>query len=414
MLGLFLFFGILTRPAQGGEGDSIAHKAESSEAMAPAPTEFDAGEEVSLDQAHRGDLYLAGRTVKVNKPVHGDLVAAGETIELKDRVGEDLMVSGRKVSISGRVDDDIRSFAAEVDIEGTVVGDLIVFGGELRIHDGAKVQGMLKVYGGEVKLAGTVEGDVDIAGGKFEHQGTVKGDLRLRTGSSVIGGTVMGKSFMATRSLEMQEGAAFHDHVKYWRRKGEVDLSPYMKDGEAELDPALKDQVMGDVGWTVLLFGFWMAWTIYILSAALILFLLNYFLTRSFKRAGIALEHLGKSLGFGALYVIGLPLLCIILLLTVIGAPIALVGGTIWGLSMLFTHLLSAVVVTHWIQVRYNKAWDRTYLFLVSLVLYVVIKALSLIPFIGFLFSILLVLACYGALLLARRALFTNRPMVRI
>ncbi|MFB6259056.1 MAG: hypothetical protein ABEH38_10200, partial [Flavobacteriales bacterium] len=141
---------------------------------------------------------------------------------------------------------------------------------------------------------------------------------------------------------------------------------------------------------------------------------LNFFLTRSFKRAGIAMEHLGKSLGYGALYVFGVPVGSLVLAFTVIGAPIALVTGTIWGLSMLFTHLLSAVVITHWLNARYNKAWDRTYLFLISLVIYIAIKGISVIPFIGWLFAIFIVVASFGALLLARRARFSNRPMVRL
>ncbi len=375
---------------------------------------FKAGSEVKIDQAHETDLYIAAGKIDVGAPSLHDLVLAGGKVKVTDSVGADLMVSGGEVNIKGDVGDDIRIFGGEVRIKGNVGDDLLVFGGEIEIQENAVVKGMLKVYGGSVTLDGKVLGDVDVAGGDLKHNGAIEGDMDLRTGRSVIAGTVKGKSLIATRNLQVKEGAAFHEDVKYWREKGKVDLSSYMKGGEADLDPALKNKVMGDVGWSVLLFGFWFAWVIYILSGALILFLLNYFLTRSFKRAGIALEHLGKSLGYGALYVFGTPIGTLILALTLIGAPIALVTGTIWGLSMLFTHLLSAVVITHWLNVRYNKAWDRLYLFLVSLLIYIALKGISLIPIIGWLFAIFIVVASFGALLLARRALFTNRPMLRL
>jgi cytoskeletal protein CcmA (bactofilin family) len=350
----------------------------------------------------------------VEANVAKDLLIAGGTVNVRGEVGEDLMISGGEIHIEGDIGDDVRVFGGEMNVSGKIEGDLLVFGGDIRIEESAEIRGMLKVYGGSVFLAGKVQGGGDVSGGEFVHKGHIGGDLRGRTGRTHIAGRIDGKSILASRTLDLSKGAVFEGDVRYWRRNGEIELEPYLNGSEAVMDPALKGQVMGDVGWTTLMFGFWAAWIIYILSAALILFLLNFLLTRSFKRAGIALEHLGKSLGFGALYVIGTPIAVIILLLTVIGAPIALVAGSIWGLSMLFTHLLSAVVITHWLKVRYNKAWDRAYLFLVSLGIYLVIKGVSLIPIIGWIVSLILVMASFGAILLARRALFTNRPMVRL
>ncbi|MFB6257510.1 MAG: hypothetical protein ABEH38_02365 [Flavobacteriales bacterium] len=377
-------------------------------------TDFQIGSEVKVEKEAKEDLYIAGGEIHVNEKIGGDLTVAGGKVNISDSVGQDLLVSAGELRMDGEVGDDIRIVGGRIEIKGTVGGDLLVFGGNIHLEEKSQVKGMVKVFGGSLTIEGVVEGKVELAGGKLDHRGRIEGDLKTQTGHSLLSGKVEGESILATRTLDLKQGASFHGDVHYWRRKGEVDLSPYMKGGTATLDPALKHKVMGDVGWTVILFGFWLAWLIYILSAALILFLLNYFLTRTFQRAGIAMEHIGKSLGFGALYVFGVPIASILLLLTVIGAPIALVLGTLWGLSMLFTHLLTAVVITHWLKVKYNKAWDRIYLFLVSLGIYMVIKGLSLIPILGWLFSLFIVLVCFGALLLARRALFTNRPMVRI
>lgn len=375
---------------------------------------FEMGSEVNIDSDREGDLYLAGGKVNVEAKVGEDLLIAGGRIDVEGDVGADLMVSGGEMVLKGSVEDDIRVFGGDIRIEGDAGGDLLVFGGNVKLEKGSSIEGMLKVYGGSVILKGKVKDNADVAGGDFEHRGMVAGELKLRTGHATIGGVVNGQSVLASRTLHFEKGAELRDDVHYWRRKGEIDLSPYIEDGEAILDPALKHKVMGDVGWTVLFFGFWMAWAIHLVSAALILFLLNFFLTRSFQRAGIAMEHLGKSMGYGALYLFGTPLATLLLLFTLIGAPIAIVTGTLWGLSLLFTHLLSAAVVTHWLKVRYNKAWDRAYLFLVSLGVYAVIKLISQIPIFGSIFSLLIVISCFGALILARRALFTNRPMLRI
>ncbi len=398
---------LLCLPLGVSAGDSIPNRSSGN-------TGFKAEQEVAVDKHHKGDLYLAGKRIEVDAPVDGDLIAAGKDIRVTGKVHSDLMAAAQKIELSGSVGDDMRSFASELKVSGRITGDLLVFGGELELTDGSVVEGLLKVYGGKVTLEGTVKGNVDIAGGELDHRGTIEGDLKARTGLSTIQGDIGGKSILASKTLKVKDGASFQGDVKYWRRKGKVDLGPYLKGGESDLDPALKDRVMGDVGWSALLFGFWIAWSIYILSSALVLFLLNHLLTRSFQRAGIALVHIGKSLGYGALYVFGLPIASLLLLITLIGAPIGLVAGMLWGLSMLFTHLLSAVVITHWLKMRYNKAWDRTYLFLVSLLIYFVLKGISTIPILGALFSIFIIMACFGAILLARRALFTNRPMVRI
>lgn len=377
-------------------------------------TGFKAGGELTVSEADSGDLYLTGGRVDVECDVQGDLLVAGGNVSVDGHVQEDLMISGGEIEVNGGVGDDLRAFGGTIRIDSDVEGDLLVFGGELVVAEGATVNGLLKVFGGEVRVDGDVKGNAHLSGGELEHRGTVGGDLRIRSGKAELAGRVDGKSNIAARQLMVREGASFGNDVRYWRKAGEMELASYIEDGDAILDPALENKVLGDLDWGVLLFGFTLFWIIYVLSAALILFLLNFFLTRTFKRAGIAMEHTTKSLGFGALYLFGLPIACMILLVTVIGAPIALVGGTLWGLSILFAHLLSATVITHWLKVRYNKAWDRIYLFLISLVIYIAIKGLAMIPILGWLFSIFIVLVSFGALLLARRAIFTNRPMVRL
>lgn len=377
-------------------------------------TGFQGGDEVTISEADSGDLYLAGGEVSVKSDVDGDLLIAGGEVSVDGDVSQDLMISGGSIEVKGKVGDDLRIFGGTSQIKNDVQGDLLVFGGKLQIEEGAVVHGMIKVYGGEIRLDGEAKGKVDVAGGDFEQNGSVGGQLRVRSGKTRIAGPVEGKSFLATRELSVGNGAAFSNDVHYWRESGELDLSPYMESGEAILDVGLKGQAMSDFNWGYVLFGVTVFWIVYLLSATLMLFLLNFLLTRTFQRAGIAMEHFTKSLGFGALYLFGLPIACLILMITLVGAPIALVGGTVWGLSILFAHLLTAVVVTHWIKVKYNKGWDRTYLFLVSLAIYVLVKLMNLIPILGFLLSLILVMASFGALYLGRRALFTNKPMLRL
>jgi hypothetical protein len=85
--------------------------------------------------------------------------------------GEDRVVTGGHVTIEkGDTVGDVTVLGGSLDVKGEVEGDLAVFGGSVRIHDGAHVHGDAAVIGGALNVddGATVDGDVGVIGGSLK------------------------------------------------------------------------------------------------------------------------------------------------------------------------------------------------------------------------------------------------------
>jgi cytoskeletal protein CcmA (bactofilin family) len=84
---------------------------------------------------------------------------------------EDRAVFGSKLVVAREeVVNDLSVFGGKADLHGTVQGDVLVMGGSLKVHDGARVYGDVGVLGGKLELesGARVDGDLSSAGGHIE------------------------------------------------------------------------------------------------------------------------------------------------------------------------------------------------------------------------------------------------------
>lgn len=97
--------------------------------------------------------------------------------------GEDRMVAGSSVIISRHeLVRDLTVVGGNVDIRGIVTGDLAVMGGSATLRSGAQVEGDVEVVGGKLKLEddAVVRGDVAVTGGRLDRGSgsTILGELQ--------------------------------------------------------------------------------------------------------------------------------------------------------------------------------------------------------------------------------------------
>lgn len=121
---------------------------------------------IGPDETHEGDLEASAGTVVVEGTVDGDLIANGGSVTVTGNVTGDLTVNAGTVIIGGHVD-----------------GELTATGGDVRIRDGATVQGPVEIHGGAVTIDGTIEGDTRIEGETLTvgPTATIDGDLDHQT-----------------------------------------------------------------------------------------------------------------------------------------------------------------------------------------------------------------------------------------
>lgn len=136
------------------------------------------GESVVVQEA-TDDLYAAGGEVQVLAPVNGDAVLAGGTVSVSGDVQDDLIAAGGDVSFSGKVGDDARLAGGSVKVTGAVAGHAVMAGGEIHVEAGSSIGEWAWLAGSQVVMAGNVGGELKVAAGTVELRGQVNGNAEL-------------------------------------------------------------------------------------------------------------------------------------------------------------------------------------------------------------------------------------------
>jgi cytoskeletal protein CcmA (bactofilin family) len=349
------------------------------------------------------DLYLAGGKVVVSEPASGDLVAAGGSLIINGPVGADLQIAGGSLLVNAPVADDLRAAGGDLVLSSTVGGDLVVFGGDVTIPAGAVIEGDAVIGAGNLHLGGTVRGDLLVQAGTMDITGTVMGSVKLYATDRInINGSIQGDIVFAGPTVNLGPAARFDKDVSYWREDGEMNFGQVPVGGQTRFDPELKGKVDRysaisaerhvDRGTKGFFFGT-------MLSGILVIVLSVLLCKGIFRLAGEALHRsYWQSTGIGILTLILLPVAGLLISVTIIGIPVGLFLMAVFAFSIIFGLVITSMGFTAWLERRRVNEWSTGRFMLVSVGLYVAIKLVSVIPFVGWLAVLFAVFAGYGAL----------------
>ena len=328
--------------------------------------------------AQAADSTRAGGTVTVDEgeTVDGNFVATGGTVVVAGRVTGDAEVTAGTVIVTrtGVVEGDLRAFAGSVILEGDVGGDASIAAGSLLVREGAIVAGALEAAAGDVRVNGRVDGDARFAG-----------ETVTLGPSAVVGGGVEydAETFTADPDARVAGTVTRTDDVAFASDFG----APGFVGGFDVPSGAAIPR------------GFFAAWglVVNLLVGAAAVALLPRF-TAEVTDAG--LENTLKSGGVGLLAVIAVPVLLVVLLVTIVGIPLSLVGALAFALVLWLTAVYGSLILGTWLLslVDRESVWGALVLGLVAF------TALEFVPFVGELLQLVLVLVGLGAFVLAANA----------
>ena len=361
-------------------------------------SQFKSGEDVTISSTQNDDIYVAGEDININAAINGDAVAAGSYIVINDTIYQDLIIAAGDVFVRGFVADDIRAAGGKLTIDTEVGDDVVVAGGEVFITEKSIIRGNLINFSGTVQMNGEVKGLLKAYGGEIKVNGKVNEGATLYGGEIAINGEIRGTSKIVAESIEIGESAKFYGDVSYWSKDGEIDFKNSLIGANATFDEKLKPDQDGFSwkGFGIAALGFWI---FYVLSAFLILLLLNWAFKNLFSNAASYLDkELLKSFGYGLLYVFGLPLAILITFMIIIGIPVGLFLLVFYLFSMLFGHLVAALLLAHYLNNRNQNSWNFWTLVFLALGIAIVLRLLTFIPFLGTLIALVVIAIGYGLL----------------
>jgi cytoskeletal protein CcmA (bactofilin family) len=275
---------------------------------------------------------------------------------------------------------------------GPVEGDFYAVGGQITIDH--PVQGDVFAAGGRVTVA--IDGKVALAGGNVEIAGTLERGGRVLADRLVISGRVGGGLRIIASRIEIAAGAKIEGPIHFTSRRAPVIAPGAEVQGPVTAMPSRAPERTAEVRrtgeWAVPLFyaGLWAA-------GILLLLIFPGFTVAAQDRVRAAPW---QSLALGAALVFALPVVVLLLIVTVVGIPVAFALIALYAVLLLAGFLTALFFVAERIGrlLRGGRSpgtgW-RVGLLLAALVLMALVSRL---PMAGGLVALLVLLFGVGAL----------------
>ena len=359
-----------------------------------------AQEERSVDDADREvvtlpagtvtnrDYFAYGERVEISGTVNGDVYAAGGQILVDGTINGDLLAAGGAVTISGTVSQDARIAGGQIAINGSIGRSLTVAGGNVDLNDSGAIGRGLVAAGGRVRLAAPIEKDAKIAAGSVTVSSRVKGDLHAATGD-----------------LRLTSKAAIAGNLTYWSQ-ADASIDPGARVEGGVVRKAVPEHLGPRPGAFLAAVArlFLLAKLVSFVSTLALGLLFLYLLPRYTGSAVSTLRtRPWASLGIGFVAFVVTPVAAVILLITVLGAPLGLMAAALFLLAIYVARVFVMIWAGAALFARMGKPIREVWALVIGLVIY---SILTLIPFIGGFVTLLVILFGLGASLLADRTLY--------
>ncbi len=163
------------------------------------------------------DLYAGGTVVDIQGTVDGDLVVAGQTVTIGGIVTGDVIAAGRDITITGSVAGTVRVAGSSITVDGTVGHDVLAGCGTLVIGPHATVGRDVLAGAGNSSFAGRISRDVRAGSSSATFSGTVGGTVYARAKEVRLddGALLEGDLFYTSRNaLDKSPGATVRGRVE--------------------------------------------------------------------------------------------------------------------------------------------------------------------------------------------------------
>lgn len=338
--------------------------------------DFRAGDQasVAVTEVVQNDVYMAGGTVTQAGTVKGDLYAGGGTILVSGPIEGDLVAVGGTISVLGSVGDDIRVGGGTVVIQGTVGSDLLVGGGSVQVL-GSGIKGDAVIGGGTVRLDAPVGGDLRIGGG----------DVYI---NSVINGSVRGEA----KSLTFGKNAVVTGNLEYKSPKEATFETGAIVKGTTTYT-AQKEKTNNPAPAAVFAIGAFIPLLMMLVGSLFFGLVFKKYMTAIIGRVH---ESPLREFGRGIVFLIAAPIISVILLITVVGLPLGILGLIGFVALMIFASFTAPIILGSLLFSWMTKR-SRTHVDWASVVLGVVVfYLLGWIPILGWLAQCILILLALG------------------
>ncbi|KAA9111405.1 polymer-forming cytoskeletal protein [Microbacterium rhizomatis] len=252
-----------------------------------------------------GPQFYSGTFIDVSGAVHGDVYAAGQTVTISGDVTGDVIAAAQTITVTGTVDGNVRLAGQDVTISGKVSRSGTIFAANVTVASTGSLGDDLVSASSAMTIAGKIGRDLFVSVGRLGITGSIGGNV----------------TYTSDQSAQISDGAV----------KGTVQHIEPPQSPRIQISP-----------WLVIL-GWILALLYALIALSLVTALAGWLFPRVLERVT---DHLlpspWRALLVGFLASIAVPAVLLFLVITIVGAPLALAGLVVWIGAVLATFVYGA------------------------------------------------------------------------
>jgi hypothetical protein len=328
---------------------------------------------------HNGDFFATGNSVEISGVVNGDVYLFAEQAIIDGVVNGDLLACAGALDISGKVAHNCRLLGGQVLISGEVGKNVTVIAGNLQLLSSAALGGNLVATAGNVELSSKIGSDATVFASNLRVSSQIGNDLQCYVGRMRV-----------TSKAAIGGNLEYRSNAPAWIEAGATVC------GTTTYHPSFVHKLVKGTWIQSLLVG---SKVVAILMNFIYTFVIGVILIKVFpKNLESALHELKKhplkSLSYGLMLLILLPLACLLMLMTILGIPFAL---TLIALNIIGFYTAKVYCIfwaSNWIFGKVGMKTSRLPSFFLGLVVYF---CLTFIPIFGTILAFAFMLLGLGA-----------------
>ncbi|MFA6194959.1 MAG: hypothetical protein WC719_04515 [Patescibacteria group bacterium] len=317
-----------------------------------------------------GNLYAAGTSITVDGNISGDLVAVAQSITVNGRVEGDIIAAGQDITVNGEVGGNIRVAGSNITINGPVARNVNAFGANIILGPDSRIGWDAYVAGSILFSRGTIDGGL----GGYAGQALITGKIGKNVDLKLSG--------KAANKLTIASGAIINGDINYTSdQAADISNDASVAGNVKQETPAVK---------TDNLFWPWVWGRLFAIFAAIAVGLVMTTICQNCiqKIIGLIEEKKARILIPGVIIFFVLPPIVLVLMITVIGIPLALILAALWLIAAYVAKVLTAIFLGNLLIKKILKKEDLSLTW--SLVPGVIILWLLFsIPFAGWVFGLM-------------------------
>jgi hypothetical protein len=349
---------------------------------------------VAAAEDEGANVYMTGAAVRIVAPVAGDLFVAAGRVTVDATIAGDAVMGGGSIDVRSRIGDDLRVAGGIVTVASQVGGETLIAAGSIAFGPETEIQGNVQLAGRDIAVGGRLGSGLNVYGRNVLLLGEVRGPLRLTSERIEImpSANIIGDIFYRSpEQIHIHPGARITGTITRQPVSFEFPHRGLEMPGLPALAPLL---TFGVFAAGVLLFLVFPKFTLASLN--------------TIRAAPV------KSLGLGTAILFSLPPVILLLVITIVGIPVAVALAALYAVALLAGYLITSFFIGDQLarlalrEHALSSSWRIGSLFVALLLLWLA-RNIPL-PYVGALVLLLALVAGVGAMVLQAFSNYADRP----